>query len=119
MNITVVDLEKLLFDEDNGFLTKFHFGKGIDLELLDKLYDILEMLKDEWKNKAEVPKDFVFQLITISSSLYMDLDLYIEKEGCEDYSNILYNLDTAISMCLNSNIDDPYFDTPLKELGDI
>ncbi|CAA0207045.1 conserved hypothetical protein [Tenacibaculum maritimum] len=117
--ITANKLESFLFDEENGFLIKYHFGKGIDLELLENFYNILENLKNTWEHKKEVPKDLVFQLITVSSSLYMDLSLYLDKEGYEDYPDILYNLDTAISMCLNPNIEDVHFETPLKDLGDI
>lgn len=117
--ITADELNKFLFDEAQGFLMIYHFEKGIDLTLLDELYDILENLKASWKEKDCVPKDVLFLLITISPSLYMDLPLYLDKEGCEGYADILYNLDTAISMCLNPDINDPHFNVPLKELGGV
>lgn len=117
--INATDLNKLLFDDKSGFLINYHFEKGINLDQLDTLYDILESCKNSWAEKDCVPKDIIFLLITISPSLYMDLPLYLDKKGCENYESILYNLDTAISMCLNPNIDDPHFNTPLKDLNAI
>ena len=35
-------LKELLFKEDIGLLTKFHFGDGLDENLLNELYEILE-----------------------------------------------------------------------------
>lgn len=115
--LTATELNDFLFNEKNGFLTKFHFGSGLDFAVLDELYEILEGYKHNWKDKDVVPKDVVFVLITISSSLYMDLSNYIDSEYYDEYSNLLYNLDTAISMCLNPDSNDEHFTLPLKELG--
>ena len=115
--ITPKYLEDFLFKKDTGFLNKYHFKKGLDLSLLDELYGILENLKECWKNKDEVPKKIIFQLITIIPGLYQDLPLYNGTDEFHKYEEIIYSLDTAISMCLNPNTNDIHFNKPLKDLG--
>ena len=115
--LTAAELNNFLFNGESGFLTKFHFGGGLDLIALDEFYDILEGFKFDWKDKDIVPKDVMFVLVTVSSSLYMDLSNYIDTDDYDEYSNLLYNLDTAISMCLNPDSNDQHFAVPLKELG--
>lgn len=112
--VTAKYLNDLLYEKDE-FIIKYHFGEGIDLNLLDKLYDCLEELKGSWVKLDNVPKDIVYKLVQISPALYGDLSLYIDKEGCEDYEEIIYNISGAIEMCLNANEDDPFFDKPLKD----
>ncbi len=119
MNITPKEIKSFLYDNLDGFLMKYRQGKGIDPNLLDKFYALLEALKDEWRNKNCVEKDVLYELIGVIPYLYMDLPMYIDREGCENYEDILYNLNTALAMCLNPNPDDPHFNTPLKDLGDV
>ena len=61
--ITAEKIKQFLFDKDNGFLIKYHNKKGIDLAQLDELYEILGKLKEDWKNKKEVPKDILYYLM--------------------------------------------------------
>lgn len=117
-SITPDDIKNFLFDYSNGFLMKYRLGKGIDLDLLDKFYEILEQLKNKWKNEELIAKDIIYELICVVPALYHDLPIYSEREDSEEYQDIIYNLDTAISMCLNPDTSDPHFNTPLKELGD-
>jgi hypothetical protein len=115
--VTAEFIEDILYNLENGFLIKFHLHKGLDLTQLDKLYEILEILKNEWKTQDNIPKNVIFQLIAIVPALYRDLPMYAEKEEFYGYEEIVYGLDSAITMCLNPNINDPFFNKPLKELG--
>lgn len=117
--ITAEKIKNFIFDKDNGFLIKYHNKEGIDLVLLDELYEILEELKEDWKNKKEVPKDILYYLIMIVPGLYADLELYRGDEIQHyTYDEMIYYLSIAIEMCLNPNPDNaPHFNTPLKELG--
>lgn len=118
MKLTPEEIKSFLYDHVNGFLMKYRQGKGIDVDLLNQFYDLLEELKEEWRNKNCVDKDILYELIGVVPYLYMDLPMYADREGCEDYEDILYNLNTAMAMCINPNTDDPYFNTPLKDLGE-
>ncbi|MEN2400002.1 hypothetical protein GKZ90_0009450 [Flavobacterium sp. MC2016-06] len=117
--ITAQQIEHFLFNKDTGFLIKYHIRHGIDPVLLDKLYEILEELKTDWKYKENVPKDILYYLITIVPGLYQDLELYKDDEVKHYiYEELIYNLSVAIEMCLNPNPDDhPHFNTPFKEYG--
>jgi hypothetical protein len=116
--ITAQQIEHFLFNEDTGFLIKYHIRNGIDPVLLDKLYEILEELRTDWKYKENVPKDILYYLITIVPGLYQDLELYKNDEDqYYIYDELIYNLSIAIEMCLNPDINGPHFNTPLKELG--
>lgn len=110
-------LDFLLFDNNNGLLTKFHFGQGLDFTLLDSLYEILEEIKKKWETEELIEKKIVFKIIDITPALYMDLELYKNDELYYKYQETLYKLATAIIMVVNPNIDDPFFKKPLKELG--
>lgn len=110
-------LEELLFKEETGLLIKFHFGEGLDEELLDKLYEILETIKSDWKLKKDIPKEIVFKIIDIVPSLYIDLPMYKDQEVYYIYEEKIYNLATAMVMVVNPNLNDIYFDKPLKELN--
>lgn len=115
--ITAQQINHFIFNKDNGFLIKYHLKHGIDLILLDELYEILEILKKDWQNKENVPKDILYYLMTIVPGLYADLDLYKhDEERHYIYDELIYNLSIAIEMCLNPDINDPHFNTPLKEL---
>ncbi|WP_173968529.1 hypothetical protein, partial [Flavobacterium collinsii] len=108
--ITAKDIKQFLFNEDNGFLIKYHTMDGIDLVLLDKLYDILEELKMDWKYKENVPKDILHYLMTVVPGLYHDLELYKDdEETYYIYNELIYNLSIAIEMCLNPDINDPHY----------
>jgi len=116
--ITAQQIENFLYNKENGFLIKYHIRDGIEPILLDELYEILEILKNEWKHKENVPKDIIYYLMTIVPGLYHDLELYRDDEEKHYiYDEIIYNLSIAIEMCLNPDIHDPHFNTPLKELG--
>ncbi|WP_428228921.1 hypothetical protein [Flavobacterium sp.] len=116
--ITAENIEQFLFNKDNGFLIKYHIRDGIDPILLNKLYEILEELKADWKYRENVPKDILYYLMTIVPGLYYDLGLYKDDdEKYYIYNELIYNLSIAIEMCLNPNPDDaPHFNTPLKQL---
>lgn len=116
--ITAKIIQHFLFNKDNGFLIKYHMRDGIDPILLENLYEILEELKADWKYKENVPKDILYYLMTIVPGLYHDLQLYKnDEEKYDDYDELIYNLSIAIEMCLNPDINDPHFNTPLKDLG--
>lgn len=116
--ITAEKIKQFLFNKDNGFLIKYHFNEGIDPVLLDELYEILEELKKNWKYNENVPKDILYYLMTIMPGLYKDLELYKnDEEQYYIYDELIDNLSLALEMCLNPDINDPHFNTPLKELG--
>jgi hypothetical protein len=119
MTITAQKINHFLFNTQNGFLIKYHMKEGIDLILLDELYEILEELKADWKYKKDVPKDILYYLVIIVPGLYADLELYRnDEEKHYIYDEMIYNLSIAIEMCLNPAPDDEqHFNTPLKELG--
>lgn len=109
-------LHNFLYNPQNGFLTQYHFQEGINTVQLKELYNILETLKKQWKDQDKVPKDIIFAIMGIIPALYTDLHLYKDREGFEDYEQIIYKLDTALMMCLNPNTDDPHFKKPIKDL---
>ncbi len=116
--ITAENIEQFLFNKDNGFLIQYHFNKGIDPILLDEFYEILETLKKDWMTKDNIPKDLVFYLVSIVPLLYRDLEIYRNDElRYYQYDELIYAIDAALAMCFNPDIDDPHFNTPLKELG--
>jgi hypothetical protein len=117
-NPTADKIQDFLFNKENGFLIKYHFKEGLDESQLNDLYDVLEILKEDWKYKTDVPKSILFHLITITPLLYRDLQLYSSNEilHCK-YEELIDNLDKAIQMCLNPDINDVHFNSPLKELG--
>lgn len=118
MKITAQKIQHLLYNKDNGFLIQYHFNKGIDPILLDELYEILEILKKDWMYKNDIPKDIVFYLVSITPILYRDLEIYKDEDlKYYQYEELIYALNGSIEMCLNPDIDDPHFNTPLKELG--
>jgi hypothetical protein len=112
------EIHDFLYNKEKGFLIKYHFKQGLDLNQLDELYEILECLKDDWKNKTELPKSILFHIITITPVLYRDLQLYSSDEvvHCQ-YEELIDNLERAIQMCLNPDINDMHFNKPLKELN--
>lgn len=110
-------LKELLFKEDIGLLIKFHFGDGLDENLLNELYEILESIKRDWVLKKDIPKNIVFIIIDIVPSLYIDLPIYKGKEIYDIYEEQIYNLATAMVMVVNPNTDDSFFNKPLKELN--
>ncbi|RAW02843.1 hypothetical protein [Pseudochryseolinea flava] len=110
-------LVELLYNKENGLLIKYHFNRGLDYHLLDKLYDFLETVKKEWATKQDVPKDVMYQLIGVVPALYHDLSLYEGKQEYYDYEEKIVALDTAVAMCLNPNTNDVHFNKPLKDLG--
>jgi hypothetical protein len=112
-NITAKYLEEFLYGE-NGFIIKYHSMEGLHPEQLDELYDMLEALKSDWKDKDAVPKNIMYQLIGLIPALYNDLHLY--EDGVGRYPETIYQLETAIFMCLNPDPSDPHFNTPLREL---
>ena len=107
-------INNFLFDFSNGFLMKYRLGKGIDGNLLEEFYEILEQLRLRWKGKEEVEKEIIYELVSVVPGLYCDLAIYEEHKDFEEYKNILLRLEIAISMCLNPNSDDPSFDIPLN-----
>lgn len=117
MDITTGYLHELLFKEEVGLLIKFHFGHGLDMEALARLYEALEILKADWKEKSDIPKDLVFVLIDIVPALYCDLPIYAGTEEGEQYEEIFYNLSTAVAMCVNPDVNDIHFNKPLKDIG--
>jgi hypothetical protein len=44
------------------------------------------------------------------------LEIYLGKDEYDQYEETIYALDIAISMCLNPNINDIHFETPLRDL---
>jgi hypothetical protein len=117
-SITAQEFQEFLYNKDEGFLTKYHFNKGIDFLLLDRLYEILEELKKNWKNKDSVPKDILFYLISVIPTLYTDLEIYrTNEQKYYQYVEVIYALNTAIEMCLNPNTEDSHFNKPLRDLG--
>lgn len=50
-------------------------------------------------------------------SLYMDINLYSDDSQVQqEYFEVIYKLDTALMMCLNPDLEDPFINTPLKDL---
>ncbi|MEL1245765.1 hypothetical protein AAEO56_15945 [Flavobacterium sp. DGU11] len=117
MDITSEYLHNLLFHEETGLLMKFHFGQGLDMEAVDRLYEALEILKADWKDKSYLPKDLVFILVDIVPALYCDLPAYVGTPEYDQYVEIFYNLSTAVSMCVNPDVNDMHFNKPLKDIG--
>lgn len=116
--ITAQKIHHFLYNKENGFLIQYHFNKGIDPILLDEFYEILETLKKDWMTKDNIPKDLVFYLVSIVPLLYRDLEIYRNDElRYYQYDELIYAIDAALAMCFNPDIDDPHFNTPLKELG--
>jgi hypothetical protein len=116
--ITGETLKEFSFNTENGFLIKYHFNQGIDIGLLDDLYEMLEILEKDWESKKDVPKDILYYLMTIIPTLYRDITLYSKKEDQHDvYEELIFKLDLAISMCLNPDTNDVHFNIPLKDLG--
>ena len=115
--ISAQQIENFLYDKENGFLIKYHSKDGIDPILLDEFYEILEKLKKNWKFEKDVPKDILYYLVSVIPALYRDLEIYKNDEKkYYTYDELIYNLNIAIEMCLNPDIDDPHFNTPLREL---
>lgn len=111
------NLNNLLYNEKEGLLMNFHFNKGIDYNKLDKLYEYLEQFKSNYKLESYVPKRIMFILIGIMPSLYMDINLYSDDSQVQqEYFEVIYKLDTALMMCLNPDLEDPFINTPLKDL---
>ncbi|MPT34576.1 hypothetical protein [Flavobacterium sp. WV_118_3] len=111
------NLNHLLYDEKEGFLIKFHFNQGLDYNKLDELYTYLEAFKATYKSESFVPKNIMFILIGILPALYMDISLYSNDSEIEqEYLDAIYKLDTALQMCLNPDENDPYINTPLRDL---
>lgn len=68
--------------------------------------------------KDNIPKDMIFYLVSVTPNLYRDLEIYKDDElKYYQYDELIYDLNGAIEMCLNPDIDDPHFNTPLKDLG--
>jgi len=117
MSETAKHIDKLLYDKENGLLIKYRFKQGIDMDLLDKLYDLLEQLKNDWKERDSVPKEIIFRLVVIVPALYRELPIYANDSKFYSYEEVIYCLDNAIAMCVNPNTNDEHFGTPLRELG--
>lgn len=77
--------------------------------MLEELYDILENLREVWKDKKLIPKGMVFHLLGIIPALYTDYPLYADNEKFEDYDDIIYNLNAAMIMIVNSDTNSSSF----------
>ncbi len=120
MDITKFEenLNDLLYNEKEGLLMKYHFNQGLDYDKLEQLYDYLETFRSAYKLQHEVPKSIVFILIGIIPALYLDITLYTgDTKIHQQYLESIYKLDTVLMMCFNPDLDDPFFDTPLKDLS--
>lgn len=114
MEVTAKSLHDFLYEGKDAILVKYHYGDGFDLEQLDKFYDILEQLKADWTDEVSVPKDLMYDLISVIPVLYGALPNYNEEE-IEEYTELIYKLEGAIQMCLNPDKTDPFFNKPLRE----
>ena len=115
-NLNSTSINNFLFDFSNGFLIRFRAGKGIEPSQLNIFLEILEQLRMKWKGESLIEKELIFELISVVPALYQSLPVYAGKEEFEEYKNTIYNLDTALSMCLNPDENDPNFNIPLKNL---
>jgi hypothetical protein len=102
--LSAIDLNELILGEA-GLITQFHDGDGLDIKLLDQLYDHLEEYRTAWNERDEVPKEIVRQLMGVAIGLYQDLPLY-ENAKDRHYAPIVATLATSIELILSTN-DNP------------
>ncbi|WP_111593384.1 hypothetical protein [Chitinophaga dinghuensis] len=98
--ITAAQLNDFLFDQESGFLIKYHFNVGLDVAQLDQLYGILVRLQSGWNAREDVPKDILFYLIIIVPTLYNDLHLYQKTDKYSLYKTLIYDLNKEVGNCL-------------------
>ena len=108
----------VLFHHSDGLLTKFRGNKGIDPLQLARLYELLEAIRADWRYQANISKALMCELNCLVPALYRHLEQYNDSELCEQYKRKIYDLDVAVSMCLDPDPSNSSFDISLDSLRD-
>ncbi|GGE21374.1 hypothetical protein GCM10011571_24330 [Marinithermofilum abyssi] len=75
-------LEKLLVG-DEGLLISLRFGDGLNKNNLEKVFNILETLAEEWSDEHCIPKKAVDLFVDIYPVMVSACKLYDKKEEME------------------------------------
>ena len=73
-------LEALLLSE-NGMLISLRLAQGLDNKKVEEICKILLLLKEEWKDKKEIPKKAVGIFIDFFPAMEAISDFYPENEA--------------------------------------